>query len=291
MLEVHGREGLAWLSRLPALLAEYAARWSLEVGPPFESLSYNYVAPAVRADGSDVVLKAGVPRPELLAEIEALRLFGGQGAARLLAADGEAGVLLLERLKPGTPLSSLADDEQEMSIAARVMRRLWRPLPAKHPFPTVDRWAKGLERLRAHSGGGCGPFPGWLVSRAEALFRELLASAAEPVLLHGDLHHFNIVAAERQPWLALDPKGLAGEPAYEVGALLRNPMPQILDEPQLGRLLARRVDQMAEELGLDRERLVGWGLAQAVLSAWWSLEDHGHGWEASIAIAQVLATL
>jgi streptomycin 6-kinase len=109
--------------------------------------------------------------------------------------------------------------------------------------------------------------------------------------LHGDLHHGNILAAERQPWLALDPKGMIGEAAYEVGALLRNPMPRLLRESQPGRILARRVDQLAEALGFDRSRLLGWGTAQAVLAGWWSYEDHGHGWEPWIACADFLAAL
>ena len=77
---------------------------------------------------------------------------------------------------------------------------------------------------------------------------------APPVVLHGDLHHFNILAAERQPWLAIDPKGVVGEPVYETGALLRNPWPDLLSLPDPGRILARRVDQLAEELGFDRAR-------------------------------------
>jgi streptomycin 6-kinase len=291
IVELYGQTGIEWLNRLPSLLADCAQRWSLRVLPPFDPLSYNYVAPAVRADGTDVVLKVGVPNPELLTEIEALRLFGGVGMVQLLDADPEQGILLLERLKPGTLLSSLADDAQATSIAAKVMQQLWRPAPESHPFPTVGRWVAGLQRLRDRFDGGTGPFPAIWVERAERLFAELIESMAEPVLLHGDLHHFNILAAERQPWLALDPKGVVGEPEYEVGALLRNPFPYILRVPQLGRVLARRVDQLAEELGFDRARLVSWGVAQAVLSAWWSFEDHGHGWEPGITFAEVLAAL
>jgi streptomycin 6-kinase len=216
----------------------------------------------------------------------------------MLEADPDQGLLLLERLRPGTPLVTLADDEQATAIAAGVMRRLWRPVPTEHPFPTVADWAAGLGRLRARFGGGTGPLPPRLVEMAERLFAELLASSAAPrsprpegveVLLHGDLHHWNILAAEREPWLALDPKGLVGEPAYEVGALLRNPMPQILAVPQPGRVLARRADQLAAELGFDRQRLLGWAVAQTVLSAWWTVEDHGHGWEPEIACAELLA--
>jgi len=258
---------------------------------PFEPLSYNYVAPAIQADVTQVVLKIGIPNPELLTEIEALRLFNGYGIVRLLDADPDQGVLLLERLKPGTPLSSLTDDEQVTSIAAQVMCQLWRPVVLEHPFPTVAKWATGLNKLRAYFDGGFGPFPRALITMAEALFAELIGSSAEPVLLHGDLHHANILTAQRQPWLAVDPKGVVGEAEYEVGALLRNPMPGLLSESQPRRILARRVDQLAEELEFDRTRLLGWGTAQAVLAGWWSYEDHGHGWEPYIACAELLAAL
>jgi streptomycin 6-kinase len=294
IVELYGAEGEAWLARLPALIAACERRWSLTVLPPFPNLSYNYVAPAVQAGGRDglrkaVVLKAGVPNSELVTEVTALRLVDGRGTVRLLEADAAQGVMLLERLRPGTLLVEMSDDEQATTIAAQVMQQLWRPLPPEHAFPSVTDWAGGLRKLRPHFGGGTGPFPLRLVEMAETLFAELLASSAEPVLLHGDLHHFNILAATRRPWLAIDPKGVAGEPAYETGALLRNPMPQIATELDLERLLARRVDQLAELLALDRQRIAGWGVAQAVLSAWWSVEDHGHGGQAAVACAEVLA--
>ena len=107
----------------------------------------------------------------------------------------------------------------------------------------------------------------------------------------GVARHENILAAEHEPWLALDPKGVVGEAEYEVGALLRNRLPEQLAAPETGRILARRVAQLAEELGFDRTRLSGWGLAQAVLSAWWSYEDHGHGWEEAMTVAEHLSAL
>jgi len=290
LLDLFNDTGVVWLNNLPNLISDCERRWSLTVLLPFE-LSYNYVAPAIRADGIDVVLKAGVPNPELLTEIAALRHYDGHGIVRLLDADPEQGVMLVERLRPGIPLVTLADDKQATSIAAQVMKQLWRPVPPDHLFPTVHKWAAGMKRLREHFGGGTGPLPVRLVETAESLFAELLASMDTPVLLHGDLHHWNILSAEREPWLALDPKGVVGEPAYEVGALLRNPLPQLLNWPQPGRILARRVDQLSEELGIDRQRLIGWGVAQAVLSAWWSIEDHGHGWEEAMTCAELLADL
>src|SRR5207244_12927321 len=117
---------------------------------------------------------------------------------------------------------------------------------------------------------------------------DLLASMSEPALLHGDLHYGNILADGPHSWRAIDPKGLVGEPAYEVGAVLLNEIPA---GAAAAPILARRVDQLAEALGFDRARPRGWGLAQAVLSAWWSFEDHGHGWEPAITCAELLAGL
>ena len=289
IIDLFGDKGLAWLDRLPRLIAECEQRWSLTVLPPF-SLSYNYVAPAIRSDGVEVVLKLGVPNKELFTEIAALRLYEGRGICKLLNAVPDQGLLLLERLKPGKMLASLADDQKATSIAAQVMRQLWRPAPPEHPFPTLAQWTFGLKKLRPQFGGTTGPFPAELVDRALNLFEELISSSTETVLLHGDLHHYNILTAERQPWLALDPKGVVGDPCYEVGALFYNPE-GLLDRPNLQQVLARRADQLSEELGFDRQRVLGYGIAQAVLSAWWSYEDHGHGWEPTLVIADHLTNL
>lgn len=289
MRAVHGEAAEPWLRELPALIADIAARWRLAMEPPFEPLTFNYVAPAVAADGTRVVLKIGFPDKEYLAGLEALRLFDGRGIARLLAVDRQRNAMLLERLTPGRQLSTLADDAAATSIAADVMRQLWRPAPEGYPFPAVGDWAAGLGRLRDAYNGETGPLPARLVEQAETLFADLLASQGLPMLLHGDLHHFNILSAERAPWLAIDPKGLIGEPEYETSALLRNPFPGLFDRPDAAKQLTRRVDQLAEELAFDRGRVRGWGIAQAVLSAWWSLEDNVAGWEHDIAVAELLA--
>lgn len=291
MLDLHGPAGAEWLRQLPTVVAECARRWALTVGPPFGDIGYSYVAPVVRGCDGRAVLKVAFLNHEFTSELEALRLYGGRGAAQLLDADPDRGALLLERLEPGTPLTSITDDEQATRIAAQLMRELWRPVPSQHPFPEVAGWGSGLQKLREHFGGGTGPLPAALVEQAEALFVELAGSMAEPVLLHGDLHHGNILAARRQPWLAIDPKGVVGEPAYEVGSLLRNPWSRPLAVPQPARILARRLDVLAEELGIERRRLHGWGLAQAVLSAWWCIEDEGCGWEPAIAYAELLASI
>lgn len=285
-----GEAGTKWLEALPALLQELATYWGITIQEPFADMAYRFVAPAVRDDGSEVVVKAGVPNRELRAEITALGLFDGHGSVRLLEALPERGAFLLERLKPGRALFHLHDDEAAISAACGIMAKLWEAGPAAG-FPTVPDWARGLERLRKRFDGGTGPFPSRLVETAEGLFKDLISSMAEVTLLHGDLHHWNILSAEREPWLAIDPQGVIGEPAYEVGAWLRNPFPFLLEEPRLDRLTKRRVDQFAAELGLERDRLLGWGVAQAVLSTWWAYEDGEEDPNPWLAVAEAIASV
>ena len=289
-IAMSGEEAIAWLDRLPGVLAECERRWNITIGPPF-NLSYNYVAPAVRADGTQVVLKACALTDEFPQQPEALRLVDGHGMVRLLECDWDEEIMLLERLLPGTMLLEVEDDEVTTSVAASIMQKIRRPVPENHPFKTIQQWGKGFERLRQSYNGGTGPFPESLVERAETLYRELCASMAEPVLLHGDLHHENILSAEREPWLAIDPKGVVGEAVYETGSWLRNPMPQLLEMPYPGRILARRIDQFSEHLGFERARIRDWALAQAMLSAWWSMEDSGELSVFAITCAELLAAI
>jgi streptomycin 6-kinase len=275
MIELFGEEGRAWLDRLPAILAACEERWNLTIGAPVGNLSFNYVAPAILADGTEVIVKTGLTN-EFPSQPRALRHFDGHGMAQLLAYDERDAVMLLERLKPGTSLRAVEDDEIAISAAADVMRKIWRPLPQKHyPFPIVSDWGKGFARLREQYNGRTGPFPPAIFDKAEKLYAELSASMAEPVLLHGDLHQDNILSAEREPWLAVDPKGVIGEPVFETGALLRNFWPDILSIPNPKSLMARRIDQLSAELGFDRKRIYDWGFSQAVLSVLWDVEDKG----------------
>ncbi|MBC8504238.1 MAG: aminoglycoside resistance protein [Anaerolineales bacterium] len=292
-----GTQGKIWLEKFPSTLNDYTQRWSLELLPHFGPLSYNFVAPVIRQDGSDAVLKLGVPNPELTSEILALWVYDGHGAVRLLKADPEGGAMLLEHVNPGTPLAEIDDDAKNTEIAAQVMLQLWESslnlesLEDRQGFRTVEGWAKGIVRLREHYYGGTGPFPEKLVEQAETLFAELLSSTDLIVVLHGDLHHWNILRAQRQPWLALDPKGVVGDPAFEVAAWMHNPIDVIYHWDDLDKILARRLDQFSEILGIDRQRLLGWSLAQSVLSAWWCIEDNSDCFDKAITTAKVLSRM
>lgn len=288
-VEVFGQAGAAWLRDLPSLVADLASQWGLELDAPFE-LSYNYVCAVRRSDGTEAVLKLGVPCAEFAGQIGVLRLYNGDGICRLLEADDERCAMLLERLRPGVMLVEMArtNDEAATRIGAAVMRRLWRPMPADASFVPLARWFEAFDRHRA-AHGGPGPFPASVLERGEALARELLNSGPAPVLLHADFHHYNVLSAERAPWLAIDPKGMVGDPGYDVGPFLLNP--NLNGAERQPEKLRRRLDIFAEELDYDRGRLRDWGIAHAVLSACWSAEDEGHGWEGAIEAAQTLMDL
>ena len=280
-----GDSGRRYLAALPHLLAETARRWNLTPGEPF-LLSYNYVCAVTRADDTPAVLKIGVPNVELTSEIKALRVYAGQGACRLLEADADQGLLLLERLQPGTMLATLKDDDRATEIAAEVMQAIQRPVPERNGFLSLCGWFDELKGLRPRFGGGTGPFPEKTVEIVEGLVRELFAEDRPQVLLHGDFHHFNILLSERG-WLVIDPKGVAGPVEYEVGPLLLNPWGEMPDETQAIRRTQRRIAILAERLGFDRQRLWAWAVCHSLLSAWWDMAEDGSGGEYSRAWTEI----
>lgn len=278
-------EGGAWLDRLPKLLEEAASRWELRLGDPF-LLSYNYVCAAMRSDGAPVVLKIGVPDKEMTSEIHALRTYAGQGACRLLAADASQGMMVLERIHPGTMLATLDDDDKATEIAADVLKKIQRPAPDGGGFLSLRGWFDGLKALRPRFAGGTGSFSPRVVDLVEGLVEELFTEGHPPVLLHGDFHHFNILLAKRG-WLVIDPKGVIGPAEYDVGPFLMNPIHKMPAEDEAISRTRRRIAILSEQLGFDRERIWRWAVCHSFLSSWWDVDDDGHGGEASRAWTEI----
>lgn len=304
-------DGYAFLKALPDLIAEASARWGLVDVQPVPTLSYNFVAfatsplaPLLKGEGN-VVLKMGVPNREMKSEMATLRLFNGEGACRLLECDEERYWMLLERLNPGVMLSTLENDEEATHIAAEVMKKIWRPLGLdmsreKHAglldqqedyskFIKLSDWFDGLKKLRPMFNGGTGPFNAKTVERVESSVKDFFVENHMPVLMHGDFHHFNILSSERG-WLVIDPKGVMGPAGYEVGPLMINPWNDFSDGSKIRLSVKRRIDILHEHLGWERERILEWSLAHAVLSAWWSIEDNT-GYEGALAFAELLVEL
>ena len=288
----YGEKGCKFLNSLPGIIDEASCLWNLTQLKTVPNLSYNYVAFAHHPVPNsrqleEVVLKIGVTDRELMSEMTALRHFNGRGSVRLLEADQRKGTFLLEHLRPGEMLATLEDDELATNTAAGVMLKLWQPAPIDDALIQLVDWFKGFVRLRTRFGGSTGPLDKNLVETAEGAVKEFFAEDFAPMLIHGDLHHFNILTSERG-WLAIDPKGVIGPAAYEVGPLLLNPWSEINNPADWLRVTERRISILAERLGFERERIRKWGLAHAVLSAWWSLEDNA-AWEYAMDCARLLS--
>ena len=306
-----GADGESWLSTLPDLIVAASRRWNLTNIQPVPNLSYNFVAFAHRLpslSGSpsgalregvggegNVVLKLGVPNRELTGEIATLQFYNGRGAVRLLDADAEKGMLLLERLRPGHMLAALEDDVRATEIAANVMLSLWKGSSDFSRYKTtkvittdfihLKDWFDGFQRLRQRFDGKTGPLPEKLVETAESLSKELLEENKVESLLHGDFHHYNVLESARG-WLAIDPKGVIGPKGYEVGPLLINPVSEFLNGSDPKSRTEKRIVILSERLGMERERIRAWGICHAILSAWWSIEDEGN-WEYGIRCADI----
>jgi streptomycin 6-kinase len=279
VVETWGAAGRAWLAGLPDLLAGVFESWGLQPGvggAPF-SLSFHWVMPVTRADGSAAVLKVGLPDDGHLAvEAAALHAYAGRGAVRLLAHDSARGAHLLEQADPGTPASALVPHDDAAALAALLSVR--RELHAATPPP--DGVLPDLAELRRSftrylsTYPGDGPLPRRLVATAARLFDELCSSAPARVVLHGDLHHDNVLRSARQPWLAIDPHGWVGDPGYDLGAILYNPWPDVPD-PAVLALMPGRLEQIVADGGQPRDRAVAWCFVKAVLSDVWTTEGEG----------------
>lgn len=276
----HGRgeAGRAWAEQVPAIAAGCAARWGLTLEPHYHGLSYNFVAPARLPDGGVAVLKVAFPGADFAREAFTLLAFDGDGAVRVLAADEPNGALLLERVEPGTLLAAETDDETATAIAGSLMRRLIRPVAAGHPLPThAERVTAAAAQSRTDITRRGEREPAWL-GRALAVHAELIADRPPQLLLHGDFHHLNVLAAQREPWLAIDPHGVVGEPGDEVGPWLENRAERWPnDDAAAGRHLAALIEQLAGALGVDGSRLTRLAFVRVALSEMWTLEGEGPG--------------
>jgi streptomycin 6-kinase len=234
-------------------------RWSLTLGEPYEQGAAGYATRATLPDGTPAVLKLVHPHRESEHEADALRAWDGDGAVRLLAREGDA--LLLERCEPGTPLSAVGQ-EAALDVVIGLLPRLWQP--AGEPFNTLADeaawWSPKLPQTR-------------LGHAAREAIASLAGTQGQQVLLHQDLHGDNLLASEREPWLVIDPKPLAGEREFAVAPIVRS-----WELGEAKRDVLYRFDRLTSELGLDRERARGWTIAQTVAWASGAWHDQVAEW-------------
>lgn len=274
--EQEGRE--RWLASLPATIRYLATRWSLEIEDPFQPGGQTaWVAP-VRRSEEELVLKVLWRHPEAEHEAEGLRIWNGSGAVRLHAAaeiDAETIALLVERCRPGKTLAALAEPEQDLVIAD-LLRRLWIEPPTGHRLRPLTAmcalWADEYEERIGRANVGLDP---GLSREGMALLRELPGNPEREVLLCTDLHAGNVLAAEREPWLMIDPKPYVGDPAYDALQHMLNCDARVHADPHG---LARR---MADLLELDPDRLLTWLFARCIVES--------ADWPGLAAVAQKVA--
>lgn len=278
-----------WIADLPRLAGEMLDRWGLRVdGEPACGMCA-LVVPVRDADGAGAVLKLQPIGDETVGEPVALGAWAGRGAVRLLRHDPGNGSMLLERLDATRTLDGVADDV----AALRTLSANLAVLTAVAAPPGIRRLADVAADLleRAPAAATRSPHPA-LLRRCAHATAEVLPESGDR-LLHWDLHYANVLAGvERAEWLAIDPKPLAGDPAFDLLPALHNRWDDVVATGDVARAVRRRFDLMVEVVGLDRQRAVRWTLARVLQQLIWNAETGGASWCADVepdrAIAEAL---
>jgi streptomycin 6-kinase len=246
----------AWLAQLPGAVRDVQRRWSLTIETPFDGVevSCSWVAPVILGDRTSAVLKISMPHMEGQHEIHGLRFWNGDPTVRLLASEDDLGAMLIERCAPGTALRSLPETDQDIVIA-RLLRRIWRVPSAPHSFRPLSRmiayWSdETLAQAEHWADAG-------LVREGLRLFENLWQTAPSHPLLATDLHAGNVLRADREPWLVIDPKPFVGDPAYDATQRLLSCSARLRSRPE------NTIGRIADLLDTDRERVRLWTFARA----------------------------
>jgi streptomycin 6-kinase len=270
IIQTFGSQGKQWLQSLPEIIAMGKARWQLNDLQPVTNMSWHYVAKANSVTHGPIVLKIGCDAKSMANEAKALQHFSGHGMVQLIEYDPQHHMLLLQQAVPGTLLCHHPSEDIKHTIHhyADVVKQLTSvPQKQSNQFPHISDWLKALERADKSQ------FPaGWL-ERAIDLKETLLNANLEAVILHGDLHHENILA-NGSAWIAIDPKGIIGDIAFEAAAFnfLQQNETDLQNAPQL---FIERCNLLSAALQLDSQHLQQWVFVRLILAACWMLEDNG----------------
>ncbi len=292
-LKFFGEAGRRWVRCLPKLATDCVERWGLTLDGRSRHGAVAWVLPVRRPDGTPAVLKLQPMDQETRGEPDALRAWGGDGAVRLLEADEAAGAILLERLDPDRTLESVENDLEALQVVAELLARL-------NAIEAPD----GMRTLAGVAADLLGRTPAALAATHDDELRALLRSCASAVaevqlesgnrLLHWDLHYQNVLAppasSDRDSWLAIDPKPLAGDPAFELLAALHNRWHNVVATGDIDRAVRRRFDLMIDIIGLDSDRARAWTLGRVLQDLLLEVEEGEPLWSAACdrEIARIL---
>ncbi|MEV0689515.1 aminoglycoside phosphotransferase family protein [Streptomyces sp. NPDC050388] len=283
-----GEKGRDWIAGLPTLAAERLDRWELKRDGAVRAGEASLVLPVLRKHGTRAVLKLQMPREETTAALIGLRTWNGEGTVRLLDHDPESSTMLLERLDAARTLASVEDDDVAMGILAELQARLV-CVPAPQGLRSLgDMAAEMLERVPEAVAALTDPADRRLLRGWASEVDELVGEPGDRIL-HWDLHYDNVLAAQREPWLAIDPEPLAGDPGFDLWPALDSRWDDVVTKGDALRVVRRRFDLLTEVLGLDRARATGWTLGRLLQNSLWDIDD-GETTLApsSVAIAEAL---
>jgi streptomycin 6-kinase len=279
-----------WIRALPVAVEEACETWRLSLdladgATPWHGVSA-LVVPVRREDGQAAALKITWPHPEATHEALGLRHWAGDGVVRLLETDG-AWTHLLERLDAERDLSQ-EPIETAVAVVADLLGRL-HAVPAPPALEGLALELGSLVERWQRRAADPGPVPSALLQQATALARDLLDDPRDGTMLHCDLHYANVLAATREPWLAIDPKPRSGDPAYEVAPLLWNRFDEVLSSRDPAAAVRARLEIACDHARIDVERAVAWTLVREVQNAYWAAEvDDRPELAVHLALAELL---
>lgn len=284
IFEAHGDKGLAWLQALPDLIKEYERRWDVRFLRPVANLSYAYVA-IVEHAGKQAILKMNPDSGVISKEVHWLRGYS-ELTPKILEDASAEGVFLMDKIEPGLALKDrviAGDDDLATHIICEMVKRLQANPIRSNEFPHLSEQNQ-ISLLR-------GRIDKHLLEKAETLFAELTVKSSQDVLLHGDLHHDNIISDGATGWKVIDPHGYVGDPASEISPFIFNPLDVLPEWENLELVLQRRINIMTAEMPFDPLRIKSWAFCRTMLSMAWTFEGTGEVPKFESRVARFLSSL
>ena len=278
-----GQEGEAWLEELPSILRRCCDKWGLALGRPTEEIKANYIAYVEMGNGAEAVLKVGVTHDDFSSEMEALAIYEGRGINRLIDCDKVLNAMLLERLRPGKMLDSVENARAQSEITARILQDLHAtPPPSNHTLPHFMDWMQGAF-ADARSCKDSERARGYIeqIPRVQSMMEVLMEPDEPQMLLHGDLHHWNILSDADRGWMAIDPKGVIGASCLDVGRFINNAMGFGETAAQKREILLEAVTIFSDVLGENEERMFAGAFCDKIMGSSWGLQQKPDEHEAS----------
>jgi streptomycin 6-kinase len=267
---VYGDAGKAWLHQLPALLEELACQWNFRFIRPIAYLSFNFVG-LVELNNTKTlaIIKAAPENGRLIPEIHWLQCIK-KGVPKIYAVDETKEAFLMEYLTPGHSLKTVVQSGQD-ETATRIICKTILDLQSQQTkifsFKHLSELVTDLLHLKGH-------VEDYTLSKVQSLFHDLTSDQTQDVLLHGDLHHDNIIS-HHTAWRVIDPHGYRGDAAAEVGAMIRNPLDCFPADKPLSAIIENRLKILSETLPFDAHKIRAWAYCMTLLSAAWNIEDFG----------------